>query len=180
MNNNGGGGNFQQPPQRQGGDFQQPPQRQGGNFQQPAQRQGGNFQQPLQRQGGNFQQPQQRQPPPQRQQPNNFPVEDPSAIQSFAGFAAVPDVPPLEDYDEDPIVPTFGNRFKSRRPPSRNPVPVQTLPERIIPEQTEQSAFGSNFRGRPAVPDTNSFESLPSRSNIRYPNYKIICYISKY
>ena len=106
--------------------------------------------------GGNFQQP-------QRQRPNSIPV-DPPAIQNFA---AVPAVPPLEE--NDPIEPTFGNRFKSRRPPSRNPVPVQTLPERIsvLPEQTEP-AFGSNFRGRPAVPDTNSFESLPSRSNVRY------------
>ena len=76
----------------------------------------------------------------QLQQPNSISM-DPPAIQSFT---TVPVVPPLED---DLVVPTFG------------------FP--ILPKQNDP-AFESNSIPRPAVPDTNSFQSMPSRSNFRY------------
>ena len=75
----------------------------------------------------------------QLQQPNSISM-DPPAIQSLT---TIPVVPPLED---DLVVPTFG------------------FP--VLPKQNDP-AFESNSIPRPAVPDTNFFQSMPSRSNFR-------------
>ena len=92
-----------------------------------------------------------------------------SPVRSFAAIPAVPE-------DSEPVSEAaFGSRFKSRRPPSRNPEPEPTFEDPTPPRsnfrgrpQAQDIPSRNNFRSQPAVPESSFEDPTPPRSNFRY------------
>ena len=112
-----------------------------------------------------FQQPGQGQPRPSFQQPGQGQsrpresLQPQNPIRSFAAIPAVPDIPE-ESFEEEPVA--FGNRFKSRRPPTVRTRP--TVQEQAVRPVTEAPV--SRFSAFPQSEPTEAVQRPRTRPGL--------------